>query len=267
VSQTLPKESGDRRVALLAHPDLSGAMATEGLHAGIQLLLPGESAAPHRHSPGALRIGLEAAEIVTLVDDEEVRLDPLDVVLNPAGTWHGHAERGGGEAVWLDVVDLPLVASLGAVLFEPPGDPWTGDVLDPAVEVPAAVRYPWPEVAERLDAASTVDGVRRLGYGDGSVLPTLAVNLHAVDEGAAVALPPRTAGAVALVGEGTFELAGPPSDGATPSAVALDTFDVASVRAWTPATFTSRSGVGILFVVDTSPAAARLGLYREQRRR
>lgn len=259
ISETLAKEASERRVALLAHPGLTDGMATEGLHAGIQLLLAGESAAPHRHTPGALRVGLEATEIVTTIDDQQVPLGPLDVVLNPSGTRHGHVDRGGTGGVWLDVVDLPLVAALGGVLFEPNGQRWAGDLLDPPVGVPSIVRFPWSDVEAALEKTEAVDGVRTHHYGDGSVLPTLAVTAYAVDEGATLRLPARTAGAVSLVGRGRFDL-----DGKSFSKTCeLEPFDVVSLRTWTPAGFTSRGSPGIVMVIDTSPVTKRLGLYRE----
>ncbi|MDH3683809.1 MAG: cupin domain-containing protein [Acidimicrobiia bacterium] len=257
VSETLDKASSERRVALLAHPDLSDCQAAEGLHAGIQLLRAGEAAAAHRHTPAALRVGLEATELITTVNDDDLLLDPLDVVLNPSGTWHGHEERGGAGAVWLDVVDLPLVAALGGVLFEPAGQPRGSDLLDPPIPVSSMIRFAWSDVEPELGEARDVSGVRSYRYGDGSVLPTLAVTAHAVDEGATLHLPARTAGAVALIGRGRFEL----------GALDLDRFDVISLRSWTPASFTSRTGSGVVMVIDTSPVAQRLGLYREAAQR
>ncbi len=254
VSESLAKEASERRVALLAHPGLTDGMAAEGLYAGIQLLMAGESAAAHRHTPAALRVGLESTEIVTTVDDEEVLLDPLDVVLNPSGTWHGHTERGGTQAVWLDIVDLPIVAALGGVLFEPHGQPWAGSLLDPPLGVPSTLRFPWSEAESQLNLTEAVDGVRTHQYGDGSVLPTLAVTAYAVDEGATLRLPARTTGGVLLVGRGCFEF----EDNE------LEPFDVVALRSWTPASLTSRGESGIVMIIDTSPVTKRLGLYREE---
>ncbi len=266
---SLPREAAERRVALLADPTLTGAAATDGLHAGIQLLLGGESAAAHRHSPSALRIGLEGGDIVTTVDDVEHELGPLDVVLNPSGTWHGHADRGSDGGLWLDVVDLPLVAALGGVFFEPSVSDRAGSVLDPP-SVPPTIRFGWGEVTAALDRRADVDGVRRLDIGGEAVSPTMAVSVHGVEAGATLDLPPRTAGAIALVGRGQFDFEGPvdTADQATDGAVAgryLDRHDVVSVRSWSRCSFRSRSDDGIVFVIDTSPVLRALGLYREAR--
>lgn len=254
VADSLEKQATDRRVALLAHPDLADAAATDGLHAGVQMLLPGESASAHRHTPAALRVGLEATDLVTTVDGEDVLLDPLDVVLNPPGTWHGHVDRGDAGAVWLDIVDLPLVSALGGVLFQPPGQPDNGSLLDPPGGVPTVVRYPWAEAETQLDAAEPIDGVRTHHYGNGSVLPTLAVSAHKVEEASTLRLPRRTAGAVLLVAAGRFGLVDD----------VLERFDVVALRSWTPAALTSRRGTGVAIVIDTSPAMRALGLYREE---
>ena len=252
VSTALDEGLAERRVALFAHPDLED-QATDGLHAGIQMLLPGESAAPHRHTPGALRIGLEADDTVTFVDDQVLRLDPLDVVLNPSGTWHGHTDRSGAGAVWLDVVDLPLVSAMGAVLFEPERREPSSPLLDPD-QVPTTVAYPWARAEQALMAQADVDGVRELRYGEGAVLPTMAVTAYLVDEGATLVLPNRTCGSVVLAARGDFESpAGPVSE-----------FDVVGLRSWTPFRLVSRAHGGVVMVVDTSPAARALGLYREE---
>ena len=243
-------------MALLAHPDLSGAAAADGLHAGIQLLLRGEAAAAHRHTPSALRIGLEGS-VVTEVDDVELRLEPLDVVLNPSGTWHGHHERDVGEAVWLDVVDLPLVAALGGVFFEPSRAHRTADLLDPP-STPSTVRFPWAATASELGASTPTAGVRTVRLGEGSVMPTMAVTAYAVEAGAALHLPVRTAGAVVLVGRGGFDTASGP----------LGAHDVVALRSWTPFALTAVASSppdgSIAIVVDTSPVLRSLGLYREE---
>ncbi len=253
VSDQLDKEQSERRVALLANPSLTGAAAAEGLHAGIQMLRAGELAAAHRHTPAALRIGLVGADVITMVDDEELPLDPLDVVLNPSGTWHGHAARGDQRASWLDVVDLPLVHGLGGVMFEPTIDHRTGALLDPPT-TPSVLRYAWRDAEVELAAQESVSGVRTLEYGGGSVMVTLAVTAHAVEAGATLNIPARTGGAIVLIGRGSFTSL----DGA------LDACDVVALRSWTPYTLTATSGDGVVMMIDTSPAMRALGLFREE---
>ena len=240
-------------MALLAHPGLDAAAATDGLHAGIQLLLAGERAEPHRHTPSALRVGLEGSEVVTVVNDTELPLDPLDVVLNPSGTWHGHVERGGTDALWLDIVDLPLVSGLGGVLFEPSLDHRQGQLLDPPT-MPDVVRYPWVDAEALLASAPEENGVRTHRYGGRAVLPTMAVTTYGLAAGASLELAPHTGGTVVLAARGRLTSAehGP-----------LDRFDVVALRAWTPLTVTSATDDGVVLTIDTTPALHALGLYRQ----
>lgn len=259
VGRDLDPTQSERRVALLAHPDLSDAMATDGLHAGIQMLLPGERAAAHRHTPAALRVGLLAEDTYTFVDDQDLRLGPLDVVLNPSGTWHGHEDRADSGAFWLDVVDLPIPTALGGVLFEPTAAHRTGDLLDPP-SVPDALVFPWAEQRERLHAGAPVRGVRTLRYGSGEVMPTLAVTAHALDADAVLDLPRRTGGAIVLVGDGSCLAA---SDDGGGFDRRLDRFDIVALRAWTGLRLTATED-SIVLVVDTSPALAKLGLHRSE---
>src|SRR5262245_48243727 len=50
----------ERRVLMLLNPGLEGRVATtQTLFSGLQLILPGEVAATHRHTPNALRFIME----------------------------------------------------------------------------------------------------------------------------------------------------------------------------------------------------------------
>ena len=64
----------ERRVLMFTDPNLNSsrrATTTLGLNAGLQILLPGESARPHRHSMDAIRFVLEGEGAVTVVDGKE----------------------------------------------------------------------------------------------------------------------------------------------------------------------------------------------------
>src|SRR5918996_460480 len=61
----------ERRVLMLLNPGLEGkAAATSTLFAGMQIILPGEIAPAHRHSPSAIRIIVEGRGAYTAVDGE-----------------------------------------------------------------------------------------------------------------------------------------------------------------------------------------------------
>lgn len=118
---------GDRRVLALAHPDLGGRpFASHTLWGAIQILGPGETAPPHRHTPGALRFVMRGTGAWTAVDSDPITMEPGDLLLTPPMTWHEHHNVGDGPMLWFDGLDLPLVHGLDAVFFEP-GDERVGD--------------------------------------------------------------------------------------------------------------------------------------------
>ena len=89
------------------------------LSAAIQILLPGESARPHRHSMNALRFVLEGRGGVTVVNGKECHMEFGDLILTPAWTWHEHIHRGNEPMIWLDALDVPLHLYLGTAEFQP----------------------------------------------------------------------------------------------------------------------------------------------------
>ena len=112
-------EEAERRVLILENPGLPGSSAlTETLYAGLQLILPGEDAPAHRHSPAALRLIIEGEGAYTAVDGERAYMAPGDLILTPSWTWHDHGHEGTGPTIWLDVLDLPTVLKLGPVFTE-----------------------------------------------------------------------------------------------------------------------------------------------------
>lgn len=110
----------ERRVLMLLNPGLEGRVATtHTLYAGIQLILPGEVARSHRHTPNALRFIMEGQGAYTVVDGEKLPMLPGDFVLTPNWTWHEHGSEGNEPVVWLDGLDLPLTGRMAGTFFEP----------------------------------------------------------------------------------------------------------------------------------------------------
>jgi gentisate 1,2-dioxygenase len=110
---------GDRRVLAMSNPGLSGAPYVSGtLWAAVQYLQAGEVAPAHRHTPGALRFVLEGGGVYTLLDGDPVSMETGDLVLTPSWVYHEHHNPGDEAMMWLDVLDLPIVAALDAVFFE-----------------------------------------------------------------------------------------------------------------------------------------------------
>jgi gentisate 1,2-dioxygenase len=106
-----PMEKAERRVLVLANPGhgLENMKASPAMYLGMQLLLPGEWAPSHRHTPNAVRMIVEGEGACTTVDGEKCPMSRGDLILTPTGLWHEHEHDGDKPVVWLDVLDLPLM--------------------------------------------------------------------------------------------------------------------------------------------------------------
>lgn len=109
----------ERRVLILENPGLRGASSiTHSLYAGLQLILPGEIAASHRHTQSALRFVVEGEGAYTAVDGERTIMHPGDFIITPSWTFHDHGNPGDDPVIWLDGLDIPLVAFFDAGFAE-----------------------------------------------------------------------------------------------------------------------------------------------------
>jgi gentisate 1,2-dioxygenase len=194
---------GDERRALqLFNPGLSGRWATtNNLIAAVQVLLPGEVARAHRHTPTAIRFIIEGNGAYTAVDGERVYMEPGDLILTPSWSWHDHGNETKQRIVWMDGLDIPLIASLEAMFFQ-----FYSATQVPASRPPNASKamyglgqlnptwkketsktsplllYSWKQTWEALDSlraheGSPFDGIAleyRHPQTGGSVMPTMA---------------------------------------------------------------------------------------------
>jgi gentisate 1,2-dioxygenase len=165
-----PVEKAERRVLMLCDPGRGkGAMqATASIYCGLQLLLPGEKAPAHRHTPSAARIVVEGRGAYTIVNGEKCMMEHGDLILTPGGAWHDHGHDGTDPVIWLDALDLPLLVFLEgsygeeAELQAPANRPDSSQVEyaqpgmipgraygDPYPRYPL-MRYPWERAEEGL---------------------------------------------------------------------------------------------------------------------
>src|SRR4029077_7922899 len=109
-----------RRVLILENPGLpdGSAQITGSLYAGLQLILPGEVAPSHRHTQSALRFIVDGDGAYTAVDGERTIMHRGDFIITPAWTWHDHGNEGREPVVWLDGLDIPMVALFDAQFAE-----------------------------------------------------------------------------------------------------------------------------------------------------
>lgn len=112
-------EDAGRRGLILANPGLGGKpYMTDTLFGDVQLLSPGEKAPAHRHTTSACRFFLEGEGAYTNVEGEKCTMGPGDLIINPGWAWHDHGHDGSGTVTYLNMLDVPLVASLGCVFYD-----------------------------------------------------------------------------------------------------------------------------------------------------
>lgn len=112
-------QEAQRRVLVLENPGMRGASSiTHTLYAGLQLILPGEIAPSHRHTQSALRFVVEGTGAYTSVDGERVTMHPGDFIVTPSWTFHDHGNPSDGPVIWLDGLDIPLIAFFDAGFAE-----------------------------------------------------------------------------------------------------------------------------------------------------
>jgi gentisate 1,2-dioxygenase len=278
-----PIERAERRVLMLANPGLEGEpFATASIFFGLQLILPGETAPNHRHSPSAVRMIVEGDGGFTTVEGERCPMARGDVILTPALLWHEHEHRGAGPMVWLDALDVPLIGKMeAAYAIEGPLQN-AGDTPDASQTryrraglVPYAkleriahrypqFRYPWIDVREALNdlARVTPRGEPvQIAYVNPETgeecMPVLGFSAILLRPGETLTMPRRSAscGYVVVEGAGETEVDG--------TMLQWEENDV--LAAPTHATIRHRNAsakhAACLIQIDDAPMQRRLGFY------
>src|SRR5437763_11940858 len=114
-------ELAERRNLILFNPVPGNDYATtRTLLAAYQMILAGEKARSHRHTPNALRLVLDAEDgAYTIVDGVKLYMQRGDVLLTPNWSCHGDGNESSAPAYWIDFLDTPLIHALEPMLFEP----------------------------------------------------------------------------------------------------------------------------------------------------
>ena len=285
-ARLVPIEQAERRVLVLANPGLGGTYAiTSTLFAGLQIILPGEIAPRHHHTPAALRMIVEGAGAFTTVDGVRCAMEPGDLIITPPMRWHDHGHEGTEPVVWLDGLDLPLVRAFDASwasALKPAEHPLTD--LDPSVDeftaaglvpkrsrYPATgypmVRWPWRTVRQALAAmagTAAADVPVMLRYVDPTSgrapLRTMGASAQWLRPGERTGRERRTASTVYHVIEGRGESV----IGETRVTWERgDTF-VAPPWHWTRHANAAGGAPACLFSFDDEPALQALGLFQEE---
>lgn len=286
---TLSLEEAERRVLMLVNPALREPPATlQTLYAGLQIIVPGETAQAHRHASGAFRFIIEGRGACTTVNGERVHMNPGDLLLTPSWHWHDHEDEGEGPMIWLDGLDYPLVNMLEAGFFQlysermqtrlVPDDISTRQFihgqLRPTWEVPNGPhtpigKYPWSETAAAFaDIGDDAEGSAHDGilleytnpWNGGPVMPTIACHAQRLAPGFRGAAHRHTSNTIFHVVRGSGATI---VDGERLEWSQHDTF---AVPLWAVHEHLNASGDEdvVLFSYTDEPVMRQLGLWREQ---
>ena len=160
-AEMISQADAERRTLMLENPALRGeARITDALYAGLQLIMPGEIAAPHRHTPSAMRMVFESENAYSSVAGEKCDMRPGDLILNQSWLWHGHAHQGQGPHISMTCLDTPMVRMFGAVF----GEPTTETFPDGLPEGDGLARYGATMLPMGYQAQSKVSPLARYPY-------------------------------------------------------------------------------------------------------
>ena len=280
-----PIEKAERRVLVLANPGhgLENMQASAAMYLGMQLLLPGEWAPAHRHTPNAVRMVVEGEGAWTTVNGEQCPMSRGDLILTPTGLWHEHGHDGNAPVVWLDVLDLPLVYYMEAS-YHVDGErqivkPGRGDrAYARGGVVPTTVfqrndssypmlRYPWIEARAALEALASdqpdlaavqVTYVNPETGGDAqNILGYYALMLR---PGQTLRLSARSPAAVFHLIEGGVEV------GIEGERFVLAEADTCCAPGYTTVSLRNRSAdtPAFLFIADEAPLHRKLGVFESR---
>ena len=255
----------ERRNLLLPNPIEGNAYASvRTLVCAYQMILPGERARSHRHTPNALRLVLEAdGDVYTVVDGARLDMRAGDVVLTPGWCWHGHANDGDVPAYWVDFLDVPLVHLLEPMFLEN----WPDGFQTPdRVETESAWLFDWQSTRDALGSGAVTGGETAGGERGGRgtrielgspALPTIALHMQQLPAGAATPGIRTSASHIfcAVAGSGSTSVEG--------EELAWERGDVFVVPSWHRYRHRAREDA-ILFSVSDEPALRALGFLRRE---
>ena len=239
----------ERRNLILVNPFPGNTYATaRTLVSAYQMILPGERARSHRHTPNALRLIVDAAPgAYTVVNGQKLPMLPGDILLTPNWCWHGHGNDGSAPAYWIDFLDVPLVQLLEPIFLENHPDTFEESAAQPR---DSTLYFPRAGNLELLNRAAG-DQVQ-LGAG---AMETIAVFLMRLGAGAQSPSVRTTANNIYAVVEGSG------STIVDDQRFAWRAGDVFVAPAWRPHTHQAEAPSILLRVTD-EPVLSKLGLLR-----
>lgn len=251
-------ELAERRNLILVNTGAGSSYGTSAtLVSAYQMIMPGEHARSHRHSPNALRLVVDAEPgTYTVVDGVRLEMMPGDVLLTPNWCWHGHGNDGKANGYWIDFLDVPLVHLLEPMFFESYPDEYEKGEKPAA---PSPMHFPWAETKSRLAEASPDPSGHfgtQIEFGS-PALATTALFMMKLDAGRGTAPYRTTANNLysPVEGEGETIVEG--------KSFSWRRGDVLVVPSWLQHSHRASSDA-VLFRVTDEPTLSKLGFLRDE---
>lgn len=282
--EVVPLEDALRRVLGFRNPGSlphQRTSATDSLWAAAQLVMPGEVAPAHRHTPSALRFIIEGDGAYTVVNGQRVPMEVGDFLLTPNMHWHEHGHEGDGPMIWLDGLDSPLITKLNLYSMFDSEDLQEVDPSMPAKVVSGEIvpvnspdyAVKQPLVFKLADAKAVLESIRDLEpdpYDDiiveyknprtnGPVMTTISAYLQIIRPGIDTKAHRHTHGSVYHVVEGSgYSII----DGQKFEWEKGDTF---AIPLWYEHSHHNNTDEdALLFSYTDKPMVEKLDLYREE---
>ncbi|KAI1505316.1 RmlC-like cupin domain-containing protein [Biscogniauxia marginata] len=256
--EEVTEKQAERRVLMLINPERDAPYTTDTLYAGLQLVMPNETAPAHRHTAFAMRFIIEGQGGFTAVHGRRIRMQRGDVILTPTWNWHDHGKDGSGPMIWLDGLDLPNFVHFPVHFVEHFKAP-----RYPAEDVESSdspIVFPWDIMKRELDNGSGDYVVRPYLKSDGSeVSKILGGSAARLNPGFSSPEIQETASSVYHVIEGSGY-----------SVIGGEKFvwkrgDTFCIPSWYPYKHVADAGSETVYLYrfDDKPMLKALGFYRE----
>jgi len=200
--ELITEKQAERRVAMLVNPARNAPFTTDTVYAGLQLVMPNETAPAHRHTAFAMRFIIEGNGGFTAVHGRRIKMNRGDVILTPTWNWHDHGKDGSGPMIWLDGLDLPNFVHYPVHFVEHYQDPrYPAEDVDTSA---SPIVFPWSRMKAALDGEEGQWATKPYLKDDGNdVSRTLGGLAERLDAGKTSPVTRETASSVYHVVEGS----------------------------------------------------------------
>ncbi|OCL03950.1 putative gentisate 1,2-dioxygenase [Glonium stellatum] len=254
--ELVTEKDAERRVLMLVNPAREGPYTTDTVYAGLQLVMPNETAPAHRHVAFAMRFIIEGNGGFTAVHGKRIAMNRGDVILTPTWNWHDHGKDGSGPMIWLDALDLPLFIHFPVHFVEHYGKPrYPAEDIDTSQ---SPIVFPWIRMQKQLDEAEGEWVSKEYLKADGSyVSKTLGPSAERINKGASSPPMRETASSVyhVIEGSGYSKIGGKKYEWKVG-----DTFCIPSWYRYQH--FAGSGETAYLYRFDDKPMIKALGFYR-----